>query len=111
MSEIQEFYEKVNELIKIKGVTQEWICKNADINLGTFRNRQTNGTYPNLLEGAKIAKLLDTNVEFLIFGKEADGMTAQEAEMLRKYKSLEPHDQNAINVLLKGLYEQEKGKL
>lgn len=110
MSEIQYFYERLNELIKNQGVTQEWLCKKADINLGTFRNRQTNGTYPNLLEGAKIAELLNTSVEFLLFGKTPDGISPEEAEMLRKYKSLEPCDQNAVNVLLKGLYEQKENR-
>jgi len=76
----------------------------------TISNWKTRDAAPKAQEVYDIAEYLGVSTDWLLTGKEANGISPEEAEILRKYKSLEPCDQNAVNVLLEGLYRQEKDK-
>lgn len=105
-----EIVERIDSLLKERNLKRQAVYDFARIAYNTFPNwTKREDTKIPAQALFQIAKFLNVSVEYLLTGKEADGMTAAEAEFLRKYKSLEPHDQNAVSVLLDGLYAQETG--
>jgi len=84
--------------IRAKNTTQEWIAGKIGVPFGTFRKWMTRKTYPNLKEGAEIAKLLETSAEYLVTGTEPEGLNKKEWELVNAYRKLSSMDQE--NVLL-----------
>lgn len=107
MSEIEAFYARLNRLIKQRNTTQEWVCKNIGLNLGTFRNRQTAKIYPNIYEGVSIAKLLDTTAEFLVSGENPHELEADDVELLRKLNTLSQESKETIKTVIETLYDKQ----
>lgn len=66
------FWNNVRSLIKAKDLTQEWVCKQCGIPLGTIKNGMTNNRYPSLDNAYKIADYLNTSVEKLLTGQSKD---------------------------------------
>jgi transcriptional regulator with XRE-family HTH domain len=60
------FWENVKKEIKAQNTTQEWVAKKSGISLNTFQGWIAKGIYPRANEAVRIAKALDTSVEYLI---------------------------------------------
>lgn len=106
-----EIVERIDSLLKERNLKRQAVYDFAQIAYNTFPNwTKREDTKIPAQALYKIAEFLNVSIEYLLTGKEADGISPEEAEMLRKYKSLEPCAQNAVKVLLEGLYEQEKEK-
>jgi len=84
--------------IKAKNTTQEWISGKIGVPFGTFRKWMTRKTYPNIKEGIEIAKLLETSAEYLVTGKEPEGLNDIERKLVAAYRKLSSGDQE--NTLL-----------
>ncbi len=69
---INEFWNRVKELIKEQNKTQIELCEFCGLNLHAFRNKIALNTNPNVIDAYKIAAYLNTTVEFLVTGKETD---------------------------------------
>ena len=67
-----EFWQRVKELIKSQKLTQEKICSSCDISLSTFVSWIHNERLPDLISALKIAKALNTSVEYLVTGKDSN---------------------------------------
>ncbi|EFW36538.1 helix-turn-helix domain-containing protein [Treponema phagedenis] len=65
----KKFWDNTNMLIKAQNTTQEAIANTCDMNFGTFKNRSSKKTPPNVIEAYKIAKALNVPMEFLVTGK------------------------------------------
>jgi transcriptional regulator with XRE-family HTH domain len=93
-----DFWMRLKSEIKAKNTTQEWIAGKINVPLSTFRKWMTRKTYPNLKEGAEIAKLLETSAEYLVTGTEPEGLNKEEWELVCAYRKLSSMDQE--NILL-----------
>ena len=69
------FWINVNSLIKERQTTQEIICNQTGISLNTLRGWVSKGVLPRVDEAVKIAKALNTSVEYLVTGKDYDPKT------------------------------------
>lgn len=63
-----DFWGRVEELQKRKGITLREACEKAGLNYGTAINQKSNATLPNLVSGVLLARQFDTSVEWLLFG-------------------------------------------
>ena len=66
------FWQRVKELIKAQNVTQEWVAKSADVSFSNLKQQIFHGRIPTADEAVKIAKALNTTVEYLVTGEETD---------------------------------------
>lgn len=66
------FWQNVNNLIKLKNITQESICDETRISLNTLRGWVSKNVLPRADEAYKIAKALNTSVEYLVSGRDPD---------------------------------------
>ena len=64
-----DFWERVNKLIKQEHTKQETLAMECGINYQTFRGWIVHKTYPNALQTVLIAEHLNTSVEYLVTGK------------------------------------------
>lgn len=70
------FWTNVNNLIKSRKTTQEALCNELGISLNTLRGWISKDILPRADEAVRIAKALDTTVEYLVTGEVSD--TARE---------------------------------
>jgi len=83
--------------IKAKNTTQEWIAGKIGVPLSTFRKWMTRKTYPNLKEGIEIAELLEVSAEYLVTGKDPEGLDSTERRLVNSYRKLSSADkENAL---------------
>lgn len=83
--------------IKAQNTTQEWIAGKIGVPLSTFRKWMTRKTYPNLIEGVAIAKLLETSAEYLATGIGLEDLNDSERKLLIAYRKLNAADkENAL---------------
>ena len=69
-NDCEEFWKRVNALIKSHKTKQEDVAKSCGINYQTFRGWVVNKTYPNAKQSVLIAKALNTSVEYLVTGND-----------------------------------------
>ena len=90
--------------IKAKNTTQEWVAGKIGVPFGTFRKWMSRRTYPTIKEGIEIAKLLDTSAEYLVTGKNSEGLNEEEYKLIRSYRKLSKADKEntilAVNAWL-----------
>lgn len=86
----QEFWIRTNNLIKEKKITQEYVCKECDIVLSTYKGWVMRGIYPNGKQVVDIAKLLEVSPEYLIYGEKTDSFES-------KYKELKESIQKVLD--------------
>ncbi len=67
-----DFYERVKQLVKDKKLTLIPFLQSVEINYETYKSAKRLGYYPRADEAYRIAKSLNTSVEFLITGKEPE---------------------------------------
>lgn len=82
--EIVNFWLRVNQLIKENKTTQENIAFNCSIPVQTFRGWINKKILPNVSQGFRIAKALNTSIDFLIDGVEVS--TAPDSGEIEKLK-------------------------
>lgn len=70
VNECNDFWKRVNLLIKKNHTKQEKIAADCGINYQTFRGWIVHKTYPNAKQAVLIAECLGTTVEYLVTGKE-----------------------------------------
>lgn len=66
--EIVNFWLRVNQLIKENKTTQENIASLCSIPVQTFRGWINKKILPNVLQGYKISKALNTSLDYLLDG-------------------------------------------
>lgn len=88
------FWNNVKELLDIKNLTQKELSAITGINLGTLKNQICRNVIPDAKEAVKIARALNTTVEYLVTGK---NNTAKEIQDNLKYEIINTIS-NALNV-------------
>lgn len=85
---MNNFWNRTNDLLKQQGNTQLELCTTCEINHQTFRGWIVHGTYPNALQVVKIAKFLNTSVEYLVTGIEPDTSKLELEQLKAKLREL-----------------------
>ena len=99
-----DFWMRLKSEIRAQNTTQEWISGQIGVPFGTFKKWMTRKTYPNLKEGAEIAKLLGVSAEYLVTGTEPNGdiLDHSERKLISAYRKLSSTDKEntllAVNV-------------
>jgi transcriptional regulator with XRE-family HTH domain len=68
MENADEFWSRVNQLIKSQKTKQEIIASSCSISIQTFRGWITKKRFPNAPETYRIAQALGVTVEYLVTG-------------------------------------------
>ena len=74
-SDMYDFWKRVNQLIKVKKLTQEDVANSISVNYTTFRGWSHYKRYPDLVDIFHLAQVLDTSINYLIFGTESEPST------------------------------------
>ncbi len=82
------FWNNVKNLLDISNLTQKELSALTDINLGTLKNQICRNVIPDAIEAVKIAKALNTTVEFLVTGKEENQAEKELTELKAKLADL-----------------------
>jgi len=89
MNEIAvEFWKRTNKLIKDKNSKQENVAQECGIPYQTLRSWVTRQTFPDALQAYKIAKALNTTVEYLVTGSDTNPAERELKELKEKLKKL-----------------------
>ena len=64
----EEFLQRVKFLIKENNTKQEWLAEKTGIKYQTLRSMISKNTFPKADDAVKIAKALNTTVEYLVNG-------------------------------------------
>lgn len=104
---ITGFWNRIKELLKEQDKTQIELCEFCGLNLHAFRNKITLGTNPNVIDAYKIARYLNTSVEYLVTGKETNEYKKMYEDLLEQIEFiLEMARQGRLNEVL----EERKSK-
>ena len=83
-----EFWKRTNKLIKDKNSKQENVAQECGIPYQTFRSWVTRQTFPDALQTYKIAKALNTTVEYLVTGSDTNPAERELKELKERLKNL-----------------------
>lgn len=64
-----DFWERTNNLIKVRNTTQQALSEDCGFSPRRIQNLSSGNRYPDALEVVKIAQHLNTTVEYLVTGK------------------------------------------
>lgn len=94
--EIKLFWERLNSLIKQSSTTQQEVSVKCNLNPRRLQNLSAGNRLPDCNEAYKIAKLLNTTVEYLV--------TGIPASMLPEgYNRLSDENKRVINAMISTL--------
>ena len=82
------FWNNVKNLLDISNLTQKELSALTDINLGTLKNQICRNVIPDAIEAVKIAKALNTTVEYLVTGTEENQAEKELTELKAKLADL-----------------------
>lgn len=83
-----EFWKRTNKLIKDKNSKQENVAQECGIPYQTLRSWVTRQTFPDALQTYKIAKALNTTVEYLVTGSDTNPAEQELKELKERLKNL-----------------------
>lgn len=78
------FWNNVNSLIKAQKLTQDCICSETGISLNTLRGWISKDVLPRADEAVRIAKALNTTVEYLVTGRQSCAAETELKELKHK---------------------------
>lgn len=108
-----DFVVRIDELLHRKNIKREAVCKAAgvvDNSLTTWKKR---GTIPSADVAAKMAKYLNTSVEWLVLGEEPNGFSNDDIKLIEKWHEISDEGRKAVQKLLDSYArdaEDEKNK-
>lgn len=104
-----EFIEKLNEILRKKGITPYKLCKEIGIGKNSVLNWE-NGSVPNIETYKKIVLFLEIDPGILL-GIESEELSREEKELLTYFRALEPTDQARELGRLEGKAEANADKI
>jgi toxin-antitoxin system, antitoxin component, xre family len=102
----KEVYDRVQNLIKIKGMKESQVMKSAGISDNAFQNWRKRGTLPTMpiLEGISCA--LDVPLVQLLSDINLNQLSSEQRKLVECYSALNKSNKNVVmavaNALLKG---------
>lgn len=86
---------RINLLIKQSGLTQSEVSEKCNFNTRRLQNLSGGHRLPDCDDAVKIAKVLNTTVEYLVTGESGDE-TEDEIKLLAAYRKLDPMVKQSI---------------
>lgn len=79
-----DFWNRVKVLIKQSLTTQEGLAKSADLNFSNLKQQIFYNRLPDAAQATRIARALNTTVEFLVTGEETNPLAGKVTELENK---------------------------
>lgn len=77
----EDFWRRVKDLIKSQNTTQEWVANSANVSFNNLKQQIFHNRIPVADEAVRIAKALNTSVEYLVTGEESDSAAKELSEL------------------------------
>lgn len=74
---IYSFWNRIDSLVDNLGTTLKDLCEKAEINYGSMRRQRTSMIYPGTSEVVRIAKTLNTTIDYLLTGEDSHPLSAE----------------------------------
>jgi transcriptional regulator with XRE-family HTH domain len=84
---IKDFYERLSDLLKKRGISKKNACSGADIGRGAITTWK-NGVIPAVDKVLRLANFLDVPIYWLITGKCTTDISSRQRDFLEKYEHL-----------------------
>jgi transcriptional regulator with XRE-family HTH domain len=91
---------RIDVELKRIGGKRAGLCRSVGVSSGSLSDWIRNGTIPDADIALKIAEYLGVSIHWLITGKDEQGLTLEERNLLAKYSRLDVRDRYEINALL-----------
>ena len=104
-----EIVQRIDTVLKEKNLKRQAVYDYANIAHNTFPNwtkREDTKIPAQVLY--QISEFLGVSLEWLLTGKEKDGVSHDDIWLLEKLHNMHPMNRNAAVTLINALYEQEK---
>ncbi len=95
------FWERANSLLRAKGFSQHSLSKKCGFTNRRIENLSSSCRFPTTTESVRIAKELDTTVEFLVTGIDDPIFTTEERTLLDGFRQLDERDKADIMGIIK----------
>lgn len=96
------FWDNVKERLEYLGMTQKELAAITGLNIGTIKNQIYKGVIPDTESAMKLAKALNTSIEFLLTGKDSKNivLTPLETKLLELFRRIpdDPHRELVISL-------------
>lgn len=80
----EDFWRRVKDLIKSQNTTQEWVANSANVSFSNLKQQIFHNRIPVADEAVRIAKALNTSVEYLVTGEQVKQDNSESIELLKK---------------------------
>ena len=98
--EYTDFWERTNTLIKHLNKTQRGLALECGFTERRIETLSSNNRSPDIIEVVKIAKALNTSVEYLVTGKSQYSLANDEIQFLNNYKLLSTQNKKLLQGII-----------
>jgi transcriptional regulator with XRE-family HTH domain len=95
-----DIVKRIDMSLKARNASRKDLYLSVGMAINTLSNWGTRGTVPSADIALKIADYLGVSVNWLITGKDGQGLTLEEQNLLVKYRSLDERGRYEVNALL-----------
>jgi len=95
-----KFIEILESLLKDKSLSQKELAKKIGLRRPSISDWKKKGTYPYADVAIEIAGILGVSVEYLLTGKNADGFSQNERDLVLDYRSLSGDNKRNVRALI-----------
>lgn len=109
---VSQFHERLRAVYESRGMPVKEIAYKAGLKKLTIDNwlAPSKQTMPKVTEAAKVAKVLGTTIEYLVFGVEADAVPERLKEVVGLLSSMENEDLETVVILARTMSERSAKK-
>lgn len=105
----KEFSDRIDLCLSKRNQTRKVLTQDLGIPSSTMSGwSASKQTIPRADMVEQIANYLGVSTDWLITGRNPEGITDEEAELLRRYRTLDARDKSVVTVLLNALASKEK---
>lgn len=106
-----DFVNRIDEILKKRMIKKSALCSDLGLSQTAMTDWTRRGTIPAGDICAKIADYLQVDTHWLITGVDASKISAEEQELLQKWRILTEAEKNPIEVLINNYYQEHKKNL
>jgi transcriptional regulator with XRE-family HTH domain len=103
-----QFWDNVEVLRKNQNTSYRWLASKMGVSETTVSSMRHLGTEPRATEAYKIAEALHTSVEWLVTGKDSEGLIDEDRSLLAKWHELAAAAKETVMMLIDALLEKAK---
>lgn len=92
--------ERIDRVLVLKNIKRAVLCTSVDITVTSLSDWSRRNTVPAADVLYNIAQFLDVSMEWLLTGEDADGLTPDKRDLLRKFEILDDRDRAAVVQLI-----------